>query len=582
MLKAISPLLLFTVLFLAISLSSVRQKGSTFDECSHIPAGYTYVALGDFRMNPEHPPLIKLLSGIPLRFLHPRVETNDAEWKSSNQWQFGSKFLYEWNDADQMIFWGRVPIILLSLLLGICVYFCAWDLYGWKAGCVALTLYLFNPDLLAHGQLVTTDLGLAFFMFVAVYAFYRALRRLTLWNAVLACLTVGLTLVTKFSGILIFPMLALVGVAFAFSPTPINFLLPRKESARRPIKSPRGKLVASAALVVATALVSSIIIWACYGFRYRISPDPEVSRTLKWEHYWEKDGQAYEIARITRPLRLVPEAYTYGFLYALESTEKRIAFLSGDYSLQGWWYYFIVTFFVKTPIPLIVMILLGGLFIRRYGAGLAAEAMLLLPVGFYWLVALTSNLNIGHRHLLPVYPFLIVFASKVARAFDEARQQRALVVACAILIAWNIAETAFIYPHFLGYFNEIAGGPSGGYHWLVDSNLDWGQDLKGLAKYRREHPDEPFYLSYFGTGKPEFYGIQGQFLPGFNLEMTRERLVPFSRVTSGATVAVSATNLQCVYLRNQQVPGIEQFMQRLKSMQPVANIGYSIFIYRIP
>src|SRR5262249_48053724 len=150
---------------------------------------------------------------------------------------------------------------------------------------------------------------------------------------------------------------------------------------------------------------------------------------------------------------------------------------------------------VKTPIPFLLLIVLACLLVRRHGAGLAAEAMLLLPVALYAVVSLTSHLNIGHRHLLPMYPFLIVFASKVARLFTSRREPRLRALA-AVLVAWCVAETALIYPHFLAYFNEIAGGPSGGYRWLVDSNLDWGQDLKGLARYQQQHSEEPLFLSY--------------------------------------------------------------------------------------
>src|SRR5262249_53309715 len=154
----------------------------------------------------------------------------------------------------------------------------------------------------------------------------------------------------------------------------------------------------------------------------------------------------------------LPEGYLQGFLTALESTRHRSAFLLGRHSSTGWWYYFVVTFLVKTPIPFLLLIVLACLLVRRHGAGLAAEAMLLLPVALYAVVSLTSHLNIGHRHLLPMYPFLIVFASKVARLFTSRREPRLRALA-AVLVAWCVAETALIYPHFLAYFNEIAGGP---------------------------------------------------------------------------------------------------------------------------
>jgi hypothetical protein len=256
----------------------------------------------------------------------------------------------------------------------------------------------------------------------------------------------------------------------------------------------------------------------------------------------------------------------------------------GEYSTEGWWYYFPVTFAIKTPIPLLLLIVLAAVFIKRYGAGWLAEATLLIPVAVYAIFALSSSLNIGHRHLLPIYPFFIVFAAKMARALEFKRQSALAPLAAvfALLLAWNVVEAVKSYPHFLTYFNQFAGGPANGYQWLVDSNLDWGQDLKGLAQYRREHPDEPFFLSYFGSARPEYYGITGHFLPSFNPGNQRRTIEPVSTVQSGAIVAVSATSLQCANIRNQDAPGVEQFMARLRDLKPIAVIGHSIFIYRMP
>jgi hypothetical protein len=584
--KTIASLLLFTILLLTISISSMRQKSATSDEVAHIPAGYTYVKLGDFRMNPEHPPLIKALAAIPLLFLPVKMDVNDPLWSVAdpsdyrwirNEWEFGPKFLYAWNDADRLVFWSRIPVVLLSLLLGVGVWLCARDLYGEKAGYVALALFLFNPDLIAHGQLVTTDLGVSLFMFMAVYAFYRALRALTAPNALLVCLAVGLALLTKFSGALIFPMLALVGAVFALSGNPVKLSLPG-EKLRRELSSRREKLMAAAALIAASAIVGFVMIWAAYGFRYSVSPDPAISQTLNWGVYYTRPGVAVELARAAQKLRLAPEAYLLGFLHALKTSDSRPAFLMGEYSETGWRHFFIITFLVKTPIPFILLLIIGAVFTRRYGAGLAAEGMLLLPVGFYWLFAIMGNLNIGNRHLLPVYPLLIVFTSKVGRVFDSWRPRR-LALALSLLVAWNAVETALIYPHFLTYFNQIAGGPRNGHRWLVDSNLDWGQDLKGLAKYLNEHPGETVYLSYFGAARAEYYGIKAQMLPGFPA-VKEYKYAFFNQVPPGALIAVSATMLQCVVVRDEHAEGIQKFMARLRSQQPVETIGNSIFIYR--
>lgn len=572
-------------IFLALSVLSMRQKNATTDEVPHIPAGYSYVARGDFRMNPEHPPLIKELAGLSLMRLHPNVDFNDATWLDHKQISFGSKFLFEWNDADQVVFWARIPVVMLGVLLALGVFFCAREIYGQQAGYFALVLFLFNPEILAHSQLVTTDLGVTCFLFLSVYTFYRALRHITVVNGLLFAVCVGLTQVTKFSGVLIFPILLLVGAAFAFSKTAVSYLYFGKQNGPRLLSQPPEKLYAMIALLAFSALISLGIIWACYGFRYSISSDATMANAIDWQHYWTKPGAAVSFMHLAHNLRLFPEAYTYGFLHALESTEIRYAYLLGNYSDTGWWYYFFATFLVKTPIPLLVFIVFGLIFIKRYGGGLAAEAMLLLPVGFYWLTAIFNHINIGNRHLLPVYPFLIVFASKTARAFHRPAVKR-LAWVSVLLLFWYVGETLLIHPHFLAYFNEIAGGADHGRRWLTDSNLDWGQDLKGLAAYRQRHPEEPFYLSYFGSAPPEYYGIKAGYLLGYNPQVLKKldanEVVPFEQIPAGAIVAISATNLSGVHLRHFDFPGTEEFLQKLQNLQPIAHIGHSILIYRMP
>lgn len=586
--KTIVPPALFSVLLGVLSLTSLRQKGTTADECAHLPAGYTYVAFGDFRMNPEHPPLVKALSGLALLPLRPKVDTADPDWRQAREWAFGAKFLYEWNDADRLLFWGRVPVMLLTLLLGLAVYWCARNLYGWAAGCVALLLCLFNPDLLAHGQLVTTDLAVSLFIFLSVYLFYRALQRLTAANLLLFCLAVGLALITKFSAPLVFPMCLLVGAVWAFAGGPAVISLRRREEPRRVVSSRAGKLGVVAALLAAAGLAGLLIIWAAYGFRYAASPDPEVTRLIPWGEYLSRPGLLVDVARLARDWRLVPEAFVGGFLQVLRYADKRPAFLMGSYSSTGWWYYFLVTFLVKTPLPLMALMVLGLALTRRSGAGRVAEAMLLLPPGFYLAVSMTSNMNIGHRHLLPIYPFLIVFASQAGRLL-EARwrapgRERWPAVACALLLVWVAAEGLRIYPHYLAYFNQIAGGPANGYRWLVDSNLDWGQDLKGLAEYRRQHPAESFYLCYFGNDSPPYRRLQTRYLPGWPMGGYGGggiKYESFNSVPPGATVAVSATFLQLPFLEQQKVPGAQKFMDRLRGRTPAAQIGYSINVYRL-
>ena len=588
------PILVFTIfagLFFSLAAYSAGRKSATNDETAHIAAGYAALKTGDYRLNPEHPPLIKLLAAIPLAVRGARLDLSEASWsevgagklgwRHIEQWYFGSKFLHEWNDADRTLFWARAPIMLLSLGLAALVGWWAWSLYGWRAGCLALGLYLLTPDLLAHSQLVTTDLVVTAFFFLAVFGFWRALQALTRGNLAMVCLGTAGLLASKFSGPLIFPIFAALALIFAYSDAKAAPVLLRSRLGE--LGGFREKLLLGGGLIAAAGLAALVGVWACYRFRYRISPDPGVSGTIDWMRYWAKEGLVNSLMQTFQEWRLLPEGYVLGFFDAMESLERRPAFLLGEVSETGWWYYFPVSFLVKTPLPLLAMIVSGWVAIRRFGAGLANELALLAPAAIYLGVAMAGNINIGNRHILPIYPFLIVSASKLGRVFEPGRAKW-MAAACAVLLAWNAIEVARVYPHDLAYFNQIAGGPDGGYNWLVDSNLDWGQDLKELARYRREHPDEPFYLAYFGTASPEYYGIRATYLPSVNIEAFRNPggFARFSDVPSGATIAVSATGLQCVMLNDQRAKGIERFMAELRPQAPIARIGHSIFIYRKP
>src|SRR5688572_5302454 len=199
----------------------MRTKSATFDEPVHLAAGYTYLTLGDFRMNPEHPPLIKILSAAPLLFLDVAVRTEDPSWTRRLQTKFGRHFLYDWNDADRLLFWGRVPVVVLGCALAAIVYFWACRLWGELGGALSFLLCILNPDLLAHGQLVTTDVGIALFVFLTVVAFERLTEEATPARLLLAGLGLGAALVTKFSAMGLIPMLLFLGAVVVASREPI-------------------------------------------------------------------------------------------------------------------------------------------------------------------------------------------------------------------------------------------------------------------------------------------------------------------------------------------------------------------------
>jgi hypothetical protein len=255
-------------------------------------------------------------------------------------------------------------------------------------------------------------------------------------------------------------------------------------------------------------------------------------------------------------------------------SEARPAFLMGARSDQGFWYFFPATFALKTPLPLMALLLLG-LVARGSPTLPRAGPFVWLPVAVYALLTLTRGINIGHRHLLPIYPFLFVLAARAAawaalRLREGARWPAALV---GLLGLWYVAGTVRVHPHYLAYFNEAAGGPRNGYRLLVDSSLDWGQDLVRLREWAQRHGVTQMKLSYFGTADPEYYRLPAELLPGYMPPVPRKVV---REVRPGDVVAVSATNLQGVYIEPEALP----LMQRLRALTPIAQVGYSILVYR--
>ncbi|MFH1549644.1 MAG: phospholipid carrier-dependent glycosyltransferase, partial [Planctomycetota bacterium] len=199
--------------FAAQAITSMRQKCTTFDEIAHLPAGYSYLKMGDFRMNPEHPPLGKMIAAVPLLFHNLDGAFDSRSWQTGDEWTYGREFFFggrKGNDADTILFWGRLPMVALSLCLGLLVFFWARKMYGNAAGLFALFLFAFSPNFIAHGRLANTDVPIAFFVLLSLFCFDRALRRLTPLSAALAGVTLGLALLAKFSGLLMLPVFLIV------------------------------------------------------------------------------------------------------------------------------------------------------------------------------------------------------------------------------------------------------------------------------------------------------------------------------------------------------------------------------------
>lgn len=598
--KILVILLLLTYWTLAIT--SVRNKSTTFDEIQHLTAGYTYWMFQDFRLHPENGILSQKLLALPLLFSDSRFPSlSQSAWWTSNVLEIGYQFLYQQgNDADAMMLKGRMVIALMGVALGLCVYLWSKQLFGKTGGMISLLLYAFCPTMLANGSLATSDMTVALFFTIAVLAFWKMLQEPNWKSILLSSFAIGGLFLAKFSAFVFFPIASLLVL--------VRFVLgPKVESPNK---------MQTAALAVGAALIHCLIlfgaIWTLYDFRFSVF-NPADAHPAQLFEPWEHFGPVrfHSMLDFAREKQILPEAYLYGFATVLKHGESRRAFLNGQYSLHGWWYFFPYSFFAKTPIPTLFILILsfaaGISKWRREGVHSKGDvyqlAPLLILLVVYWGVAITSSLNIGHRHILPTYPALFILAGGASWWFSRNRSLPRILMSA--MIVWLIAETVFTYPNFLTYFNEVAGGPKNGYEHLVDSSLDWGQDLPALKGWIEKYAaGSPVYLSYFGTGSPEYYGIKAKRLPSYiNLGHHPEE----TEFREGV-YAISATMLQSVYsyaaghwnvlyerayqrLLKSSTNDVERFnLQQLRFTRlcsylrhrtPTDSVGYSILIFRL-
>jgi len=591
------------VVHVALALGSVRDMSTSCDEIAHLTAGYTKWRTGDFRMVPEHPPLAHLWSAIPLLFMDVKLPSLSLpSWWRSDQWGFGAAWFYEvGNDPQRLLFAGRSMIVLLSAALGLTVFIWSRRLFGSAGGLVSLGLYVFCPTMLANGSVVTTDMAAGLFFTLATMTAWSALHRISVGTVIGSGAALGGLFLAKMSAVLIVPVYLLMLAARIVSAA----TLPVQIGRRRELRSRLSRLVAHLAVAGVQCLVIVAVVWIGHGLRYAAMRDAVAGRDRlpmlvptappeidDWGHLLERPGLAGEVIALFRRARLLPEAYLYGFTYAFNMTRGRSAFLDGDRSVRGFYRFFPCSFLYKSTLPSLAVLAIAvvGMVRRSPRPARAAAGAAEKPSGLYeWIpllallavygtTAICSSFNIGHRHILPVYPPLYVLAGAAAWGWKAlGRAIRAGVIGLVLLHA---AACMSAFPYYLAYFNWIAGGPSRGHRHLVDSSLDWGQDLLRLSRWLKANKllaagkdkdggASALYLSYMGTGSPEYYGIRARPLPTF--PEIRHDEVP-GPLTPGV-YCISATNLQMVQIlpasrwTRKQEELYQRCLGRIRSMQ---------------
>ncbi len=561
---------LFTLIFSLISLATALQKSPTFDEPTHLYAGYSYLRWGDFRVNPEHPPLVKILAALPLL----AFDINSCTITQDQRDIVQERKEYGWNLADQFILANRrvekfflypkLVMIGLAVILGVFVFWWAREIYGLNAALAALALYCFDPNFLAHSSIIHTDVPFTLFFFAGTYFYWRAAHRLTWGNLFGASLLFALSAVVKFSFVAILPIWIVLGILRAFSWQPQQSQITSPEV----VLAPRQKM-ALHLIVLGTAMVMAyLVVWAAYGFRFdAVGGETE---QLRIGRLVTKESWLSVLAILNSKYFILPEAWLYGLLDAIRASDRE-SYLLGQIYLHGSWLYFPVAFAVKTSLPTLIALLVAIVLMVRRRSLLPTDLFLLVPVMIFFAVATGSKLNIGLRHILPIYPFLFVWIGGMLATIWASRS-RVARYGVSLLGIWLLVSSLRVYPDYLAFFNELAGGPGNGHTILVDSNLDWGQDLKGLQVWMSNQGLTRIQLAYFGTIDPAYYGIDADPLPGTLTVQSRPRI---GDSPAPAHIAISATYLKGLYLWNR-----DQYAS-FRLQKPVAIIGHSIWVFRL-
>jgi 4-amino-4-deoxy-L-arabinose transferase-like glycosyltransferase len=553
---------------------SVRSESQTWDEAYHLLAGYRYWQNSDFGINPEHPPLVKWVAALPLLFHAAPVPHIPQGTSKSEGFVAARQFLFS-QDAEALLFRSRLATSLFMLLLALLVFEAAYRMFGPGPAVLALALLAFEPNLLAHAALINTDVGMAGCWLASIYSFYRYVRSPSLLKLAECGMVTGITLAVKHSGVLVFPALILLSL--------IEILAtPHAVQDTRKTRGLFQETLRFAAVLLAIGAISVVVLWACYGFRYSARPDG-LTMTPPLADYIQGAGGSMGlrnpvltglILRLGHS-RLLPESYLYGLADVLiVAAGPRPMFLLGRLFSHGRWFYFPAVFVIKSTLGLIVL-LLAVLFAKTLHPPRLRRAalFLLVPAVFYFLTSLASGLNVGVRHILPVYPLLIILVA--AGAWELAQHRRRWAYVVGALAVFHAVSSLRAFPDYLAYSNEIWGGPARTFLVLSDSNVDYGQGLVAASKYLRREGTTECWLAYFGSADPAFYHnpcklLQDAFTPWWGQPV---EVIP--EIYEG-TLLISASQMAGVYSGPGELNPFGQFLR----IPPAANIGGSILVFK--
>ena len=497
---------------------SVRWQSPTLDEGDHLYAGYMSLIRHDYTLNPEHPPMAKMVAALPLVFLDLKTPPRGHLYFKEVAYLGGREFLFRNGPlnggkytADTLLFHARMAASIFALLLAALVFLAGSEMFGRGTGLLAMALVVFEPTILTNGAYVTTDAAISCMLFAAVYAFYRYVKRPTILRLAVAGIASGLALAAKHSAILLLPMLIVLGLrelvlrwrSAADSSNSDCSLNSQRPSIRR-------EVLHMAGAISGISIIAIVVLWAFYGFHYAMGPIlPTLPEAINRLPPFDAAGIHF-FAR----LHLLPESYLFGLVDVRKVSNTVPAFLLGKIYTHGVWFYF--------PIALAIKCTLGEMLLLAIAVWMAASGkirqprevfFLLSPAAVYLAVAMTTRLDIGIRHVLPIFAFLLVFAA--AGAVKLAGRSRAGGIAIAVLLLWHVCSSVRCFPNYMPYANELWGGPSQIHRYLSDSSSEWGQQLKAVKAYLDANHVRQCWFAYWlaPAALLSYYGIPCHLLP---------------------------------------------------------------------
>lgn len=548
---------LLLVIFLQMFIMA-RDNSANYDEASHIYAGYLQWKHGYVTLNP---PLITRLITLPLLGMNlpepaiPRLSYEPLGFRAGRELVFH-------NDAEKIIFRVRMADSVFTLLLAILVFAAAREMFGLGAGYIALGLIAFDPNLLAHSAVATLDSGNAFFMFAAVYGFYRYVKSPTVWRLVGTSLLVGLALTAKHSAILLFPMFFLLAV--------MEVVWPKKLAPNSPdIPIARHAMRLAAALGIIGA-VSITMLWASYGFRYaQADAVPFIPSMAAQIQRVPSALNARVLTEIDKH-HLLPAPYTYAFAYILYQATMFPSYLWGVVRHHAVWFYFPFSMLIKSSLTFLILLGVGVWAVLARKLRVSREVLYMaIPAAVFLASSMAGGMNIGIRHILPVYVFLTIPIAGATWAL--AGRNRRWLFAAVVLLVFQAVSVLHAFPGYVSYANEAFGGPANTYKYVSDSSAEFGQQLKSVKRYLDARGVKNCWFAYFNeipVGMAS-YGVRCK--PLYTGEFRTQDTPP----AIDGTVLISGTALSGF----ETGVGPLNPYQKFQSLKPTAIIDYGVFVY---